>query len=122
MAVEVLGSRDDVGDVVGSGVPSRRVLRSFVSTVVELPPGPELVSGLLGLMERDLSAREWVEVTVAWKKVVSFARPGSWRRSPRWTTPWPGTRTPRPARVAPTRPGRRPMWGHLPLAGDWRRR
>ena len=40
MAVEVLDPRRDEGVVVGSGVPSRWVLRRFVSSVVGNPLKP----------------------------------------------------------------------------------
>ena len=67
MAAELVGSE---------GVPGRRVLRSFVADAVAVAPGAELVWALVGLMGRELSAREWVEVTVAWKKLEGLAAAG----------------------------------------------
>ena len=49
MAAELVGSE---------GVPGRRVPRSFVAEAVAVAPGAELVWALLGLMGRELSARE----------------------------------------------------------------
>jgi len=54
-----------------------KVLRGFVTSALSVQPGPELVSGLLELTARtDLSAREWVEVAVAWKRVACLATAG----------------------------------------------
>ena len=70
----------DVGDDVESSSRAQ-VLRSFVVSAVSVQPGPELVSALMGLTARDdLTAREWVEVAVAWKKVTCLATAGSVRR------------------------------------------
>ncbi|MFP5334135.1 MAG: DUF222 domain-containing protein [Actinomycetes bacterium] len=68
MAAELV---EDLGPLEGAGV--RAGLRPVVAGVVSRPVGPELMAGLLELAGRDLSARELVEVTVAWKNLVGFA-------------------------------------------------
>ncbi len=71
--VEALESLDD-GAEPGVGA---KVLRGFVASAVSAAPGPELVTALTALTARtDLTAREWVEVTAAWKKVACLATAG----------------------------------------------
>ncbi len=54
-------------------LPRARVLRPIVSKAVLLPTGPALMVALMQLMGRDdLSARELLEVTVAWKSLIEF--------------------------------------------------
>ena len=62
---------------VGDEPSGARVLRGFVVSALSVAPGPELVAALMGLTARtDLSAREWVEVAVAWKTVACLATAG----------------------------------------------
>ena len=71
--VEALESLD-AGAEPGVGA---KVLRGFVASAVSAAPGPELVTALMALTARtDLTAREWVEVTAAWKKVACLATAG----------------------------------------------
>ncbi len=57
--------------------PSSRVLRRLVRDALAVPPGAALVSALEELTaRRDLSAREWVEVAAAWKRVACLAAAG----------------------------------------------
>ena len=51
----------------------RRVLRPDVAAALAEPVGAPLVTALSGLMGQELSAREWVEVTAGWRRVVAFA-------------------------------------------------
>ncbi len=63
-------STDDLGVAASA---RKRLLRPFVSEAVALPTGPELMVALLELIESgDLTARELVEVTVAWKTLIGF--------------------------------------------------
>src|SRR5680860_1028361 len=62
--------------VEGSAGLPRRLLRPFVVEAVGTPAGPALAAALEGVMGGELSAREWVEVAAAWKKVESYAAAG----------------------------------------------
>ena len=64
--------------IEGSAGLPRRLLRPFVVEAVRTPAGPALAAALEALMGggEELSAREWVEVTAAWKKVESYAAAG----------------------------------------------
>src|SRR5680860_1512121 len=70
MAVEVA--------VEGGVGLSRRLLRRSVAEAVGTPVGPALAVALEAVMGagEELSAREWVEVAAAWKKVESYATAG----------------------------------------------
>lgn len=67
MAAEVVGPEG------ADDAPARHSLRAFVREAVGTPTGPGLAAALEALMGRDdLSAREWVEVTSAWKKMECY--------------------------------------------------
>lgn len=52
---------------------ARRVLRPEVAASLAEPVGAPLVVALSDLMGRELSAREWGEVALGWRRVVAFA-------------------------------------------------
>jgi hypothetical protein len=121
---------------------ARRVLRPEVAAVLAEPVGAPLVAALGDLMGRELSAREWVEVAAAWKRLASFcagAQLAAVAEVDRALSGDPDAPSHRPGRVAPTRAAAdelaaalaiapqaasrlvglsRQVEAHLPAAGD----
>lgn len=61
---------------LGDAAPPRSALRPEVAAALAAAPGPELLTGLLSCMASDLSAREWLECTRAWKAMSAFCAGG----------------------------------------------
>lgn len=80
MATQPVDSDTDTDADGARGSSRLSVLRPFVVEALAAPVGPELVTALVELTCRsgDLTARELVEVTVGWKKVMGFATAGQY--------------------------------------------